>query len=48
MMIDSASSPKRPYSAPKLVAYGDMATLTKGGTGSRQETMVGGMINRFI
>ena len=48
MMIDSASAPKRPYSAPKLVAYGDMATLTKSGTGSRQEAMVGGRMDRFI
>lgn len=28
---------KRLYTAPKLVAYGDMATLTRGGSGSIRE-----------
>jgi hypothetical protein len=31
---------KRHYSAPKLRTFGDMATLTKGGAGSKTE--VGG------
>ena len=38
MTIDSKLGQKRAYAAPKLVAYGDMASLTKTGTGSRTET----------
>ena len=43
MTIDSEFEPKRTYSKPKLVAYGDMASLTKTGTGSQVEvpTMMG-------
>ena len=37
MTIDSEFEPKRTYSTPKLVAYGDMASLTKTGTGSKTE-----------
>ena len=34
MTVRKNLSAKRAYSAPKLVAYGDMALLTKGGAGS--------------
>ena len=37
MTIDKKLATKRPYSAPKLTVYGDMARLTKGGTGSTVE-----------
>ena len=33
--------PKRKYSAPKLVTYGDIAQLTKGGNGSVTEATAG-------
>ena len=37
-MTDNAkSAPKLTYSTPKLVDYGDMAMLTKGGAGSQPE-----------
>jgi hypothetical protein len=43
MTTDSEFEPKRPYSTPKLVAYGDIANLTKTGMGSKVEipTMMG-------
>lgn len=40
MTINSERGPKRPYAAPKMVAYGDMASLTRNGTGSQDETGV--------
>lgn len=41
MTINANRSAKRAYSAPKLVAFGDMATLTKGGAGSITELAAG-------
>lgn len=38
MTIDREPKPKRAYASPKLVAYGDMASLTRTGTGSQVET----------
>ncbi len=38
MAIDKKVARKRPYSAPNLTVYGDMATLTKGGLGSVPES----------
>lgn len=38
MTIEKNFGAKRRYSAPKLVVYGDMAKLTKGGTGSIVES----------
>ena len=40
MTIDSAQGSKRLYSTPKLVAYGDISSLTKTATGSRVEITV--------
>ena len=39
--------PKKPYSAPSLVRYGDMAKFTKGGTGSITEAAAGNMNSNF-
>ena len=38
MTIERELKAKRTYSTPNLVAYGDMASLTKTGTGSQVET----------
>lgn len=38
MTINGERASKRAYSAPTLVSYGDMAQLTKTGTGSLTET----------
>lgn len=43
MSNGSELGPKRLYAAPKLVAYGDMASLTKTGTGSQVEMGTGTM-----
>lgn len=40
MTISSEFKPKRIYSAPELVVYGDMGRLTKAGTGSILEMNV--------
>lgn len=37
MTINKNDAPKRAYAAPKLVVYGDMAKITKGGAGSVME-----------
>ena len=42
MTIDSALGSKRPYNTPKLVAYGDISSLTKNATGSLVEGAGGG------
>ena len=41
-------SPKnKPYSAPSLVRFGDMARFTKGGAGSITEAAAGNMNSNF-
>lgn len=47
MMIREISAPKRAYSKPKLIVYGDLATLTKGGGGSQPEGSDIGNLNLF-
>lgn len=39
--------PKKPYAAPSLVRFGDMARFTKGGTGSITEVAAGNMSANF-
>lgn len=41
------ASPKKPYSTPRLVRFGDMAKFTKGGTGSITEASAGNMNSNF-
>lgn len=41
MSASNKNSVKRAYAAPKLVTYGDMAQLTKGGNGSVTEVTAG-------
>jgi hypothetical protein len=36
-------TPKKPYSAPKLVVYGTVSKLTQAGTGSANDGAPGGM-----
>ena len=36
--IHKAPEPKKPYSAPRLVKYGDLRQLTRGGRGRRADT----------
>ena len=36
-------TPKKPYSAPKLVVYGTVSKLTQAGTGSANDGSPGGM-----
>ena len=44
MTIDRATGTKRPYATPKLVAYGDVASLTKTLAGSVVEVTEGAAI----
>lgn len=44
MTMGNSEGRKRPYASPKLVAYGDMASLTKTATGSQVE-VEGGLMN---
>lgn len=43
--VDAAKGnmPKRSYAKPALKVYGDVSSLTAGGTGGPNEAMVGGM-----
>lgn len=45
MTNDNGRGAKRPYATPKLITYGDMASLTKSGAGSQMEVtgMMGNM-----
>ena len=36
-LAHKAAEPKKPYSAPRLVKYGDLRQLTRGGTGRRRD-----------
>jgi hypothetical protein len=38
-LAHKAEEPKKPYSAPRLVKYGDLRQLTRGGTGRRRDAI---------